>query len=271
MGTTWHIDGEVLLALRLNRIEEAIAAKQPDLALLEAEELLDEHPSHPLGLFYTGQAALMMGAAHTARAALERCAVLRPGDATLQSALATACFECGDFDRADAAARSALAQAPDIATAWYTRGVISERRGDAAGAQDCFERAEALDPENYPTPLVIPNRKWEKALLQAIRVLPTAIQAFYIQVPVRWEEYPLPEDLTAQFPSISPLTGALYQGTPPDDDDPWQVLPASVRLYRGNLKHNVPPGSSLVERISQSLLNEALSWTGTPSEEVLTD
>lgn len=271
MGTTWHIDGEVLLALRLNRIEEAIAANKPAVALLESEELLDEHPSHPLGLFYAGQAALMMGAAHTARAALERCATVRPGDPTLQAALATAYFESGDLDLAHTAARAALAQAPGIPSAWYTLGIILERRGAAEEALDCFQRAEALDPEGHPAPLDIPPRRWERALQQAIQVLPTAIQAFYIQVPVRWEEYPVPEDLSVQFPSISPLTGALYQGTLPPDADPWQVLPASVRLYRGNLKHNVPPGSSLVERISQSLLNEALSWTGTPSEEVLTD
>lgn len=272
MATSWQVDGEVILALRLASIERALQRKEPAEALVEAEELLDDHPMHPMGLFYAGQAALQLGAAHTARAAFLRCSARRPMDPALLAPLARAHFECGDLDQALEAADAALQQAQDLASAWYVRGLVLERRGDEAGASQSFTHAETLSPSRYPGPISLSEQRWDRALKQAIRVLPTPIQAFYVQVPVQWQRFPSAEDLCTQTPSLSPMTGALYLGKPPSaDQDPWQCLPAAVRLYRGNLRHNAPPGSSLVERISQSLLNEALLWTGAPHEEVMTD
>jgi len=272
MDTTWTVDKEVLLALRLDRIEQALRSGRAEHALVEAEELLDEHPAHPMGLFYTGEAALALGAAHTARAALEQCAQLRPTDPTLLSLLATARFESLDFDGARVAALAVITSDRNIPAVWFTRGLVAERQGEAAEARHCFARAELLDPDGHPIPLDLPERLWERALHQARRVLPTAIQAFYVQVPLRWEDFPSAADLSDQQPPLSPLIGALYTGTRPrDDEDPWQVLPDAVRLFRGNLRHNIPPGTTLVERLSLAMLAEALSWTGTPSEEVLTD
>ncbi|MFT4979689.1 MAG: tetratricopeptide (TPR) repeat protein [Myxococcota bacterium] len=204
MDSTWLIDPEVLLALRLDRIEQSIFAEHAEQALLEAEELLDEHPTHPLGLFYAGRAALLLGAAHTARAALEKCCTLQPADATLLASLAAARFESGDLDAALEAAEAALESAEDIPSAWYTRGVILERRDAPEAAAACFARAELLDPSGHPAPLSITEARWERALTKAQSVLPTAIQAFYVQVPTRWLDYPDPTELTASYPTISP-------------------------------------------------------------------
>lgn len=272
MATSWHVDGEVILALRLASIERALQKKNQKEALIEAEELLDEHPMHPIGLFYAGQAALQLGAAHTAQAAFLRCSRLRPSDPALLAPLATAHFESGDLANALAVAEAALEQPPEQAAAWYIRGLVQERCGEEDAALESFSHAEALAPDRYPCPIILSEQRWERALQQAIRVLPTPIQTFYVQVPVQWQRFPSAEDLRTQTPSLSPLTGALYLGKPPPvEQDPWQHLPTAVRLYRGNLRHNVPPGSSLVERISQALLNEALLWTGAPREEIMTD
>jgi tetratricopeptide (TPR) repeat protein len=268
----WQIDPEALLELRLSHIQEALDRRQFAQALGEIEELLDEHPDHQIGLFLAGQAALGQGDAVGALAAFQRCAQTSPRDPTIQLGLAMAAFESADYSTALKAAQLSCELAPDAAQAWYYQGLVLERTEQTPLAEAAFQQAHLLSPEEAPLPLVLSEEEWGRALKEALRCLPSPLQAFYLQVPIRWAEFPNLDHLVAEFPPLSPLSGALYVGPlPAEDEDPWQHLPAEVLLYRGNLCHPTPLGTTLVERISSALLHEALSWTGAAEEDILPD
>ena len=267
----WQIDPAALLELRLSRIHESLSKSQFAHALSEIEELLDEDPTHRLGLFLAGQAALGLGDAVAARAAFQQCAEATPKDPAIQLGLAMASFGCADYSSSLQASQLTCELAPDSAQGWHYQGLVLERIGHSELAMSSFKRAAQLDPESAPLPLSLSETVLAEALKEALRCLPTPIQAFYIQVSLRWKEFPPLAQLTADFPPISPLSGALYQGQPPIDGDPWQTLPEEVCLFSGNLKHPIPAGSSLVERITTALLQEAMSWTGAAAEDILPD
>jgi tetratricopeptide (TPR) repeat protein len=269
---SWQIDPEALLELRLSRIQEALEKRHFASALAEVEELLDEHPSHQIGLFLAGQASLGLGDAVSSMAAFQRCAQTAPRDPTIQLGLSMAAFESAAYTIALDAAKLSSDLAPDLAQGWYYQGLVLERIGYLELAEEYFQRAHQLSPEEAPLPLTLPEPVWHEALTEALRCLPSPLQAFYIQVPIRWAEFPELEHLIEEFPPLSPMSGALYVGQPPSDgSDPWQNLPSEVRLFRGNLRHPTPLGSSLVERISAALLRESLNWTGAAAEDILPD
>lgn len=269
---SWQFDPEALLELRLSRIQEALEQRKFGRALGEVEELLDEHPEHQLGLFLAGQAALGLGDAVGSMAAFRRCASNAPRDPTIQLGLAMAAFESAAYTAALEAARLSSDLAPSLAQGWYYQGLVLERIGYGELASECFQRAHRLSPAEAPLPLTLSDNDWNEALKEALRCLPSPFQALYVQVPLRWAAFPELEHLIAEFPPLSPMSGALYVGQPPtEDDDPWQNLPTEVRLYRGNLCHPTPLGSSLVERITAALLHEAMSWTGAAAEDILPD
>ena len=272
MSGTWHIDPAVLAALRLDQVEQALEQGRAAQALLEVEELLDASPDDTRAIFYAGQAALALGDAGTARLALAHCDRLRPHDPAILSPLAAACFESADLAAARQLAEQALALAPRDPGAWFTLALVLERTGAPDAAADAFQQAHTLAPERFALPRApLSDARWQAVLDEVLSATPPAVQAFYLQVPLRWEDYPDPEELLAAAPPISPLCGALYVGTPPEEADPWQQLPEAVRLFRGNLKHAVPLGTSLQERLSLALIDEVLSWTGAAREDILPD
>jgi tetratricopeptide (TPR) repeat protein len=269
---SWQFDPEALLELRLSRIQEALEQRKLGRALGEVEELLDEHPDHQLGLFLAGQAALGLGDAMGSMAAFRRCAGNAPQDPTIQLGLAMAAFESAAYTTALEAARLSSDLAPTLAQGWYYQGLVLERIEHEELARECFQRAHTLNPTEAPLPLDLSDSDWNEALKEALRCLPSPFQALYVQVPLCWAAFPTLEHLIADFPPLSPMSGALYVGKLPGEDaDPWQKLPTEVRLYRGNLRHPTPLGSSLVERITAALLHEAMSWTGAAAEDILPD
>ena len=54
----------------------------------------------------------------------------------------------GDLQKAAADADAAIAGAPKLARAHYTRGLIHAQQKDAAGAIKCFDEAITLDPKS---------------------------------------------------------------------------------------------------------------------------
>lgn len=271
MPGSWQIDPEALLELRLSRVQDALSQRKYTRALGEVEELLDEHPNHQIGLFLSGQASLGSGDAFASMSAFQQCAAGAPQDPTIQLGLAMAAFEAAAFSVSLQASQLTCELVPDSAQGWYYQGLVLERIGHSELSQECFRRAHQLSPQDAPMPLELSDEDWHQALQESLTCLPTPFQTFYLQVPLRWYEFPELPHLCAEFPPISPLSGALYAGQPPTGGDPWQTLPAEVRLYRGNLRHPTPKSTSLVERITASLLNEAMSWTGAAAEDILPD
>ncbi|MAY81944.1 MAG: hypothetical protein CL930_14330 [Deltaproteobacteria bacterium] len=258
-----------MLQLRLDKAETALQMGRFDQALIEAEELLDDHPSHRRGLEIAGAAALTMGDAVMALEALNRFVELHPPDARILQALAVARFEAVDYPGTLAAAEQSTALDSSIAAAWYYQGLALERLGRIETAQERFSRAEILDQVHFQVPSNWKDLSWEGLLSAAIGQLPEPFQIFYDSVDIRWNDFPDEEDLLENYPPLSPFTDALYRGHPPEDADPWNSRPKYVALFRGNLSRPSPDDASVISRIHDALVHEAMHWLGIQSESSL--
>lgn len=265
----WVIDPDTMIHLRLRKGREALSRGEPELALVEGEELLEDHPGQVDALQLVGDAALSMHDAPLARATFEQLLERQPDRPHALEGLAVALFECVEFRPALEQARAAIEREPGLARCWYYQGLLLERLADQEGANRCFDRAHALSPEAWPLPRNYSDHAWEEALAQGRRLLPGPIRGFYAKVPLRWERFPAEAELRAPFPPLSPLSYALFEGTPPLQGDPWTEGPKSVRLYRGNLRHGARKVEDLARRIAESLLQEAAAWLGVAGDELI--
>ncbi len=262
----WVIDPETMITLRLKKGREALFRGEPAVALVEAEELLDEHQGQPDALTLVGEAALAMRDAPLARTALEQALDASP-TASRRELLAIARFECVDWKGALEVVRAALEEDPSLARAWYYQGLLLERTGDAEGAVRSFDRAHDLAPDQWPLPRNFSEAAWEDGLARGRKLLPGPIRGFYAKVPIRWERFPSEAEIRAAFPPLSPLSYALFEGEPPTDGDPWTEGPKSVRLFRGNLRHGARSVEDLSRKLADALLQEAAAWLGAGIDE----
>ena len=231
-----------------------------DRALIEAEELLDEEPSHARGLSIVAHSALGMGDILTALGALNRFIELHPPDATILQSLAAARFEAVDYSGALAAAEQAAGLDPSVGAAWHYQGLALERLGKRAEAKKRFAEANLRDPIGFPTAVDWEGVDWDSHLSDAIRGLPQPLQNFYDGVPIRWDVFPAVEDLLENYPPLSPFTDAMYRGEQNPEVDPWEVRPKNVTLFKANLARPSIESRELQQRITEALIHEALHW-----------
>ncbi len=84
---------------------------------------------------------------HQALGSLQHAADERPDDAIVQHALAIACNQCGEYERALAAFERAGRLAPQNAGVWFNHGRLLAMLARTEEAIDVLERACALDPK----------------------------------------------------------------------------------------------------------------------------
>ena len=262
LAGTWTVDSNTLVALRLREADKALKEGRLEQALIEAEELLDEHPSHQRALEIVSQSALAMGDVVMALEALNRFVELHsPGPRVLHT-LAIARFEAVDFGGTLAAAEQATSLDSRLASAWYFQGLALERMGKLDTALERFQRASGLDPDTFPIPNGWDDQPWEKLLNDALDASPEPIRVFFDGVPIKWSNFPAVEDLLENYPPLSPFTDAMYRGCPPADGDPWVYRPTQVTLFRANLARPSGAHDDIVDRISEALKHEAMHWLG---------
>ena len=259
---SWSVDPATLLGLRLDKAESALMRGEFDAALVEAEELLDEHPAHPRALQVAAQSALGMGDSLTALAGLTRYMELHSPDATTLVTLAAARFECVDYPGALAASGQAATLDTSLAEAWYYQGLAAERMGDPTDAHAHYERAAELAADRLPIPRAFAELPWDHYLNSALDSLPQPVQEFLRDVPIRWDDFPAVEDLVGHYPPLSPFTDALYRGQPDVEQDPWHQRPEYMHLFRANLARSVELESAIPEQLARALLHETAHWLG---------
>lgn len=259
----WKIDPDVRAALRLDRARTAIEQGEFDAAVMELEELLDEDPQHAEALFLLGEAALEIGDVQTATLAFQsHLQVEEKPTAAAWSGLALARFDTCDVEGAAAAAREALVLEPDHAEAWFTLGCALERTpGQGTEALRALATAQRLDPESFPFPLRVAESDWQGLVRKAATLLPRALREFWSEVPVSLQDWPDLAELAASEPPITPTVTGLYKGTPPGEEDAWDVRPEALRLYTKNLERS-PSREAVVEAIARTLDHEAREWLG---------
>jgi len=256
------VEPGTLLALRLGEAEKALMTGELDRTLIEAEELLDEDPSHKKALELVSQAALGMGDIVMALEALNRFIELHTPDARMLHALAVARFQSVDYPGALVAAEQATTLDRTLTAAWYYQGLALERLGRLEDASACFSKASALDPENFPIHPGWSQLDWSAMLEDAIDRLPQPIQVFCDGLDIRFVDFPAIEDLLESYPPLSPFTDALYRGTPPPEGDPWVSRPEYINLFKGNLSRPSQDIEAITKRISEAVIHESMHWLG---------
>lgn len=243
---------------------QAYQVRDLHTALLEAEELLDEEPDNLTALQLLGDTELDLGHGHEAALVFEHLVELDAGVARFWGGLAVARFLVVDFAGALEAADRALALDAGLAEAVAYRGLALERLGRLEEAGTMFHRASRLDPKAYPLP--VPERRipWGDLLQAALARIPKSLSYFFRNTALVWQRYPDPEVLQASTPTISPLVLALYEGAPGAETDPAQVLPRSIRLFKGNAARYAHDMERLEEDLAYSLMAEATDWLGLP-------
>ncbi len=229
--------------------------------MLEAEEILDEHPGDVEALEFLGDAELDLGHGREAVLVFTQLHETDERNPAYLSGLAIARFLSVDFEGALAAARAALERSPDHAEAHAYVGISLERLGRYEEAAVHLGEAARLDPDGFPPPLPLEKVPWSRLLRGALDRLPDEARDFYRRVPVVWHHYPDTAVLLGADPPISPFSLALYEGTPPSEGEP-KVDPRSVRAYRGNLLRFARDLARLEEDFSLALASEAADWLG---------
>ena len=263
MAGTWSVDSTTLTGLRQREAQRALTEGRLDDALIEAEELLDDDPSNQHGLAIAGIAALRMGDVVMALEALNRFVELHTPSATILHSLAVARFEAVDYPGCLVAAEQATAKEPGLVAAWHYQGLALERMENPEKARERFERACALDPDQFPVPEQDPTIDWDALLESATKRLPDRIRDFVVDVPIAFAPCPAVADLLENYPPLSPFTDALYRGTPPSNGaDPWTSRPTRITLFTANLTRPSSESEDLVTRIEEALVHEAMHWLG---------
>lgn len=264
----WTLDPEIRTAMRLDRVRTALATGAWTEVVLEAEELLDEQPDHAEALELLGEALLRGGEYELARAAFDHRVALDGGNVPALVGLAVASFHLTDLQTTLETAREALRRDSGHARAHYFLGLALERTpGRQREALASLTAAAHLDPVECPLPFTVRNDRWPELYERALAHLPERLREVWRGVPVRIEEWPELDELRKAVPPLSPLTPAMYVGTPAEDGDPFDSKPEAVRLFTRNLAR-AGDAEALVEELAHALGDEALDWLGLDIEDV---
>lgn len=175
---------------------------------------------------------------------------------------AVALFELCRFTEARSAFTALLGDKDRAAFAQHHLGLLFERDGKQAEADQAFAKAHALDAENFPKPVLLPRDEFQAELSAVLAGLSADMKKDLKGVPVEMEDLPQDDDLTANEPPLSPTILGLFRGPPlgePCVPEPGAKPGApcrSIAVYRKNLARAVKTREELVEQIRVTLLHE---------------
>jgi predicted Zn-dependent protease with MMP-like domain/Flp pilus assembly protein TadD len=178
-------------------------------------------------------------------------------------------FETGAFEEARRPLERAVAMDPESAHAHYHLGLVLERVAEEPeAAARCFERADALEPEQYPRPAEIDDESFERAAAEALRNLPRSIREYVENVPLLIEPFP-PAELVANE-NVSPQILGIFVGVPRTEAS--ASAPAvdvdRVVLFKRNLERMCRDTEDLIEQIQITVKHEIGHYLGLSEEDL---
>jgi len=162
---------------------ERMAPARPDLALLQAEEILRAAPGMPQALLLKGRAQRLSGDWAAARATLSALFADQPRSAATALELGLVHALLGDAPAAATALRRATELKPDLAEGWTALADVLRLAGDEAGADRAYlagVRASASDPALMQAALALSDGRLDVAepiLRDRLRQRPTDVAA----------------------------------------------------------------------------------------------
>lgn len=198
------LDARARVAMTLQAGRQALLAENSAVAMMVAEEILDEAPDDVEALELLVEAAARCGHAPLAVEAVRQLAARGVDRPALEAVVLLAAVR---LEPALDAAERALGRDAADARAWAVRGQTLELLGRVEEADAALARARALDPRRYPDPVDVAD--WDNLVYEALSELDPDVRdvARGIALDLR----PIPDrdwlvDSTAPYPPIPPST-----------------------------------------------------------------
>jgi predicted Zn-dependent protease with MMP-like domain len=201
---------------------------------------------------------------------LDRARTVLRDDADVVYERGVALFELCRFDEAERAFERTLALSPDDPWAIHELGLVAERRGDAEKARRLLEKAQGLDPSDFPPDLPVDEAAFRGEVEAAMAGLSDLDRRALLGVPIELRDLPDADDLLAVDPPLSPAILGLYRG-PPEGEvcDPSEGAQCrSIVFYRKNLVRFVHTREELREQVRITLLHELGHLRGEDDEQL---
>ena len=188
-------------------------------------------------------------------------------------------FELGQYGEARRVLERGVAIDPDSAHTVYHLGLVLERLEDegepatATGvglesARQAFERANALDPQQFPMPFEIEDAAFARAVDLAIENLPRSIREQIDGVAVVVEDFPTLDLVRKE--RISPQTLGLFMGVPKTEalmtDQPLDL--DRILLFKRNLEKICQDEEDLIDQIQVTVRHEVGHYLGLDEDDL---
>jgi predicted Zn-dependent protease with MMP-like domain/Tfp pilus assembly protein PilF len=165
-------------------------------------------------------------------------------------------FELGAFAEARQRLEQAALLDPESGHAIYHLALALERLGCGEEAGRAFRRANAVDPDHYPLPVIVDEAAFEQATADAISNLPRSVREVIEPVPVLIQDFP-DEDLILEE-NVSPQILGIFMGVPRTEAEA-SAQPTDLNrviLFKKNLEKVARTHAELVEQIHITLKHE---------------
>jgi predicted Zn-dependent protease with MMP-like domain len=246
---------------------DAAALEEAYEMAARGEALVDDDKDEPELLTelqrVQGRALAAMGDLLGAVEAFERAYASSNDDQVLVE-LAMSWFEASRFEEARQALETLKKRLSGEARVHHYLGLLEERAGRLPEAQEYFDRATELDPEEFPKPTKLSEAEFSSIVEAAFEKLPERVKQYLANVPVMIDPIPSAEDIAGD-PPLSPLSLGMFRGMPIGEVsvmDPWSQIPSSILLFQRNLERYALDRDELVEEIETTLLHEVGHFVG---------
>jgi len=188
-------------------------------------------------------------------------------------------FELGQFLESKRVLERGVAIDPDAAHSLYHLGLVLERledEGDETGAPavgvenaaQAFSRANSLEPQQFPLPIVLDEANFARAIDEAVANLPRSIREQVEGVSIQIEDFPTLELVRRE--RISPQTLGLFLGVPRTEammtDQPLDL--DRIFLFKRNLEKICHDEEDLIEQIQITVRHEVGHYLGLDEDDL---
>jgi len=181
-----------------------------------------------------------------------------PQDLELLSWKAHVLFESGHYEKSKLVHEKCLQLDNDDPGIWWDYGLVLEKLGDEAAAQQAFERAHEMEPEDFPLPVPIAAKEVERIALRTLEEMPDDFRDAIRDVPVIVDDFPSRE-FVLENPTLGPQILGLFTGNTHNDHHP---VPTAIMLFRKNLEKTALDREELELEVRKTLLHEIGHYLG---------
>ena len=255
----------------VDKVENALDQGRDAEALAIAEAALAKGEGNRLDLlFLAGDALLALGRAAEAERKLRKVLVEDPGCTMTRCWLAMALYRQCQFAGAETECALSLAAPVPAVDAHVVQGLLLERKGDFAAADESFAKAAELDGARFHLPVRMTRAQFDREVRKAAKQLPRQFRTHLERVPVIVQDLPAIELLQGQEPPLDPDLLGLFDGTPLPETAESEGVPRPnyIYLFQRNLERLAHDREELVEEIANTLYHELGHYLGFEEEDM---